>query len=85
MDFNEIDKLINTLKKNLEVIENNGVVEPETKIDALTFNKNVEEIKKRLYNTTDEGSFLKMSLILKITTKTLAHTSSRQTKAYTTR
>ena len=32
MDFNEIDKLINTLKKNLEVIENNGVVEPETKI-----------------------------------------------------
>ena len=48
MDFNEIDKLINTLKKNLEVIENNGVVEPETKIDALTFNKNVEEIKKRL-------------------------------------
>ncbi|MDU2360482.1 MAG: hypothetical protein E7D75_05970 [Campylobacter concisus] len=39
MDFNEIDKLINTLKKNLEVIENNGVVEPETKIDALTFNK----------------------------------------------
>ena len=59
MDFNEIDKLINTLKKNLEVIENNGVVEPETKIDALNFNKNVEEIKKRLYSTTDEGSFFK--------------------------
>ena len=59
MDFNEIDKLINTLKKNLEVIENNGVVEPETKIDALTFNKNVEEIKKRLCSTTDEGSFFK--------------------------
>ena len=59
MDFNEIDKLINTLKKNLEVIENNGVVEPETKIDALTFNKNVEEIKKRLLNTKDEGDFFK--------------------------
>ena len=59
MDFNEIDKLINMLKKNLEVIENNGVVEPETKIDALTFNKNVEEIKKRLYNTTNQCSFFK--------------------------
>ena len=57
MDFNEIDKLINTLKKNLEVIENNGVVEPETKIDALTFNKNVEEIKKKTLQHNRRGQF----------------------------
>ena len=59
MDFKEIEKLISSLKKNLEVIENNGVEEVSPQIDALTFNKNVDEIKKRLLNTKDEGDFFK--------------------------
>ena len=59
MDFKEIEKLISSLKKNLEVIENNGIEEVSAQIDALTFNKNVDEIKKKLYNTKDEGDFFK--------------------------
>ena len=59
MDFKDIEKLISSLKKNLEVIENNGAEEVSAQIDALTFNKKVDEIKKKLYNTKDEGDFFK--------------------------
>ena len=34
MDFKEIEKLISSLKKNLEVIENNGAEEVSAQIDA---------------------------------------------------